>query len=199
MRKPTLPFAVTVLLPAIAAPVLMAGHAPANEFAPQLEALVESQIVPVLSDEALLAALRAQNERNAGLSQAEIEAMDQDWRAQVGASSQPLIDPVLTGPAADRLRAIREQSGGVFTEVFVMDRVGLNVAASDVTSDYWQGDEAKWQATYAAGAMDPHFGEVELDDSTQSYQSQVSITVVDPETGDPIGAATFGVNVEMLQ
>ncbi|MEL7139274.1 MAG: hypothetical protein AAFP67_09510, partial [Pseudomonadota bacterium] len=148
---------------------------------------------------ALLAALRAQNERTNGLSQSEIEAMDQDWRAQVGAASQPLIDPVLSGPAADRLRAIREESDGVFTEVFVMDSVGLNVAASDVTSDYWQGDEAKWQATYAANASTPHFGEVELDDSTQTFQSQVSVTVRDPETGAAIGAATFGVNVELLQ
>ncbi|MEL6766557.1 MAG: hypothetical protein AAFP17_05205 [Pseudomonadota bacterium] len=199
MRKPSRLVAAAALLPVLAAPGLHTGSASANEFAPQLEALVASDIAPVLSDAALLEALRAQNARNAGLSQAEIEAMDKDWRAQVGAASQPLIEPVLSGPAAERLRAIREASGGIFTEVFVMDAVGLNVAASDVTSDYWQGDEAKWQATYAAGATDPHFGEVELDDSTQSFQSQVSVTVIDPETGDPIGAATFGVNVELLQ
>ncbi|MEM8760682.1 MAG: hypothetical protein AAGE83_10255 [Pseudomonadota bacterium] len=186
-------------LSVLVAPALVATPAAGNEFVPQLEALVDSQIQPILSDAALLAALRAQNERTNGLSQSEIEAMDQDWRAQVGAASQPLIDPVLSGPAADRLRAIREESDGVFTEVFVMDSVGLNVAASDVTSDYWQGDEAKWQATYAANASAPHFGEVELDDSTQTFQSQVSVTVRDPETGAAIGAATFGVNVELLQ
>jgi hypothetical protein len=39
----------------------------------------------------------------------------------------------------------------MITEMFVMDAKGLNVGQSDVTSDYWQGDEAKWQKTYGAG------------------------------------------------
>ncbi|MEM7499071.1 MAG: hypothetical protein AAF371_13900 [Pseudomonadota bacterium] len=176
-----------------------AGAAAANEFAPQLEALVQSQIEPILEDAALIAALREQNARTGGLSQAEIEAMDQDWRSQVGADNRPLIDSVLSAPASERLRAMRESSGGLFTEVFLMDGVGLNAAASDVTSDYWQGDEAKWQETYAANAETPYFGDVELDDSTQVFQSQVSVTIRDPETGDAIGAATFGVNLELLQ
>ncbi len=37
------------------------------------------------------------------------------------------------------------------TEVFVMDARGLNVAASDVTSDYWQGDEEKFSETFPKG------------------------------------------------
>jgi hypothetical protein len=79
-----------------------------------------------------------------------------------------------------------------------MDDKGMNVALSDVTSDYWQGDEAKWQQTYLVGPDAVHIGDVELDESTQTYQSQVSITVVDPDTKAPIGALTFGVNVEAL-
>ena len=86
----------------------------------------------------------------------------------------------------------------MFTEIFAMDDKGLNVAQSDVTSDYWQGDEDKWQQTYLVGAGAVHISEVELDDSTQTYQSQVSVTVVDPETNAPIGAITFGINVDAL-
>jgi hypothetical protein len=77
-----------------------------------------------------------------------------------------------------------------------MDASGLTVAMSDPTSDYWQGDEAKWRETYPAGAGAVHVSEVDLDQSTQTYQSQVSLTVVD--AGEPVGAVTFGVNVEML-
>jgi hypothetical protein len=79
-----------------------------------------------------------------------------------------------------------------------MDQHGLNVAASAMTSDMWQGDEAKFTETYSMGAGAVHFSEVELDESTQRYQAQISVTIVDPATGEPIGAMTVGVDAEAL-
>lgn len=170
----------------------------ANEFQPALEALAAEQIKAVVSDPQLVAAIQAQNEKNAGMDEGAIVALDQLWRAEVGSSSTPTIDPVLNGTVADMLRAVRDDSSGLFTEIFVMDSVGLNVAASDTTSDFWQGDEAKWQQTFRSGAGAVHISEVELDESTQTYQAQVSVAVSGPD-GNPVGAATFGVNVEYLQ
>ena len=40
--------------------------------------------------------------------------------------------------------------------------------------------------------------EVEFDDSTQFYQSQASLPIYDPATGQMIGAITFGINVQRL-
>jgi phosphopantothenoylcysteine synthetase/decarboxylase len=40
--------------------------------------------------------------------------------------------------------------------------------------------------------------EVEEDESTQALQSQASVTISDPETGEPIGAITVGINLDML-
>src|SRR3546814_1455058 len=77
-----------------------------------------------------------------------------------------------------------------------MDNRGLNVGQSDVTSDYWQGDEAKWQKSYQGGADAIFVDEVEMDESTQTFQSQVSMPIVDPATGEVIGAITVGVNVD---
>ena len=108
------------------------------------------------------------------------------------------IAPVLNNPVSDALRARIEASMGAMTEVFIMDEHGLNVAASAVTSDMWQGDEAKFQDTYGKGAGSVHIGEVELDESTQRYQGQISVTIVDPDTGAPIGALTVGVDAESL-
>ena len=87
-------------------------------------------------------------------------------------------------------------SGDAITEIFVTDARGLNVAASDLTSDYWQGDEEKHSETYAQGTGGFYISEVELDDSTQRYQAQVSFTLVDPATGQAIGAVTVGVDAE---
>jgi hypothetical protein len=146
----------------------------------------------------LIDAIRAQNARNIWVDAAEIDKLDKSWRAQVGQGSAPMIAEVAATPASARLVAIRKEAGGMFTEIFVMDDKGLTVALSDATSDYWQGDEAKWQQTYLVGAGAVHISEVELDDSTQACQGQVSLTVVDPDTKAPIGAITFGVNVDAL-
>lgn len=178
--------------------VTMAAPATANEFEPALKDLAESKIIAMVNDPSIVAAIRAQNEKHAGMAEADIVALDQKWRAEVGSGSTPTIDPVLNSSVAEMLRNMRDESEGLFTEIFVMDDVGLNVAASDTTSDYWQGDEAKWQQTYAVGPGAMHISDVELDDSTQSYQAQISVSITD-ESGTPVGAATFGVNVEFLE
>ena len=63
-----------------------------------------------------------------------IDELDKSWRAEVGAGSSALVDGVLSGAAADFLREQVAGSGGMITEVFIMDRQGLNVAASAPTS-----------------------------------------------------------------
>ena len=79
-----------------------------------------------------------------------------------------------------------------------MDAQGLNVAASSVTSDYWQGDEAKHQETYGKGAGAVHFSAIEFDESSQMYQAQISISLSDPDSGAVIGAMTIGVDADSL-
>ena len=79
-----------------------------------------------------------------------------------------------------------------------MDQRGLNVAASHATSDYWQGDEAKFTQSFGLGAGAIHCGDIEFDESSQTYQGQVSVSIVDPETQAVIGAITFGLNADAL-
>lgn len=188
-----------IALAAVIATGAALPQAHANEFEPALRKFVESQVSEWIASPAIVEAIKAQNEKHAGLGQGDIDSLDQQWRAEVGASTTPLIDSVLRTPASSFLRDQLFASDGLITEIFLMDDKGLNVAASDITSDYWQGDEAKWQKTYSAGANAVHFGDVELDESTQQHQSQVSVSIIDPATGETIGAATIGVNVEYLQ
>lgn len=172
--------------------------AAADEFSSALSGYFESQIAGWVNDPALISAVAAQNAARAGLTQADIDALDTEWRAQVGAAEAPAIDPVLHNPAAEFLRARVEASGGVITEAFAMDAHGLNVAATAVTSDMWQGDEEKFTKTYAVGPGATHLGDVEFDESTQTYQGQISVTLIDPATGAAVGALTVGVNAEAL-
>ncbi|CUH80497.1 hypothetical protein [Tropicibacter naphthalenivorans] len=176
----------------------LAGIAQAAEPAEAMQQFLIDHVAGWAHAPVVVAAVQARNAETQGYDAARIDELDQMWRAEVGSANAPTIDPVLFSEASDFLRAQVNDMGGAVTEIFVMDAVGLNVASSDTTSDYWQGDEAKWQQTYSVGAGAHHFSEIEFDESSQTYQAQISYTITDPATGAPIGAITVGVNAESL-
>ncbi len=173
-----------------------AAHA--NDYLAVMQAFLEDEVRTWAQSEELTAAIQAQNAITGGYSQGQIDELDTSWRAATDTPSDALIAGVMTNAASEFLRSQVAGSYGLITEVFIMDARGLNVAASDVTSDYWQGDEAKFTETYPLGPDAEHFSDIEFDESTQSYQAQMSITITDPATGEPIGAMTIGVNADAL-
>lgn len=174
-----------------------ASLAQEGEFAAPLTELANGKLREIAQNETIVAAVSAQNAVSAGYDQAKVEQLDSQWRAEVGGASKPLIDATLATEASKWLAKVQEESAGLLTEIFVMDAKGLNVAQSTVTSDYWQGDEDKFTASFGAGAAAVHLGEIEQDESTQTFQSQVSITITDA-AGAPIGAITAGVDLSVL-
>lgn len=169
-----------------------------DDYAATVEKYIHANVVPWLNDKTVIDAIKAQNEAHAALSEADIEKLDKEWRAQVDASAKPLIDKTLNNALSKFLSEKKEASQGLITEIFIMDDKGINVGQSDVTSDYWQGDEAKWQKTFLAGPEAIFVDEVEKDESTQQLQVQVSVSIKDPETGEAIGAVTLGISVDLL-
>lgn len=159
---------------------------------------VNDSIREMINFDAAHNAVKASNAAHSSLSETEIIDLDNLWRSEIGQSSRPTIDPVLGSEVSEQLRAYVEESAGRVTEIIVMDNRGMNVAVSDVTSDFWQGDEAKYQETYPKGSDAIHVSDVELDESSQSYQAQVSFVLSDPTSGDPIGAVTIGLNAEQF-
>jgi hypothetical protein len=183
--------ATTAAFAPIAANAEEAHVAPVKEF-------ISSHVEAWLTDPVVVGAIKEQNAKTSGFSQAEVDKLDQDWRAQATAADKPFVNEVLARELSKFLMEKKEGAEGMITEMFVMDAKGLNVGQSDVTSDYWQGDEAKWQKTYSAGPGVVFVDEVEEDESTQALQSQASVTISDPESGEPIGAITVGINLDML-
>lgn len=163
-----------------------------------LKAYAEKHLAGWLTNPELIQAVKDQNERHANLTQEQVDQLDLDWRAQRKEEAKPLIADLLGRPSSEWLREKQAETARFVTEVFAMDNKGLNVAQSDATSDYWQGDEGKWQKTYGNGSGDIHISEVEFDESTGAYQSQVSMVIRDPATQEMIGAITFGINVQSL-
>ncbi len=171
--------------------------ASANEFRPEIETFMKQEIMGWLSDPAVLSAIKAQNEKHASISDGDIDTLDKTWRAEAKAGGGDLTAAVLSNDLSKLLKAKKDAAAGKIAEMFIMDNKGLNVGQSDMTSDYMQGDEAKWQKTFSQGAGVMFIDEVEFDESSKAFQSQASVTIVD-ESGKPIGAITVGVNVEKL-
>lgn len=187
MKKTVLGLLAIILAFAIVQP------ASANPYEESANALANGAIKEFVNNPVVTNAVRAQNEKHATLSEEDIIALDQKWRT----GDEAMIDGVLANDLSTYLKDVQQGGEGLYTEIFVMDNKGLNVGQSDKTSDYWQGDEAKWQKTYLVGAGSVHLSDIEEDESSQTFQMQISIPVVDGE--EVIGAVTVGVDAEMLE
>ena len=140
------------------------------------------------TDPAVVAAVKAQNAKRVPLAQ--IKALDEKWASSEDAKR------VTTGACADRLRALAA-ANPAYGETFLMDDQGAIVCASHKTSDYWQGDEAKWQRAFNNGKGAVFIDRPKFDDSAAQRLAQISVPVLDK--GVAIGAITVGVAAEKLK
>ncbi|MDJ0983440.1 MAG: hypothetical protein QNI94_17585 [Kiloniellales bacterium] len=164
---------------------------PVREFA-------DSQLKTWAAAAICIDAVKAQNQRMANITQWEIDALDIQWRLETVRSVRPLINSVMSKQLSHYLAQLKETMRGAVTEIVIMDNRGLNVAASDIDTDYWQGDEAKWQKTYLAGPGSVFVDDVELDPSTDLFQSEISMAITDPASGKVIGAIAVGIDLDRL-
>jgi hypothetical protein len=118
----------------------------------------------------IVRAVEAQNSQQLAL--AEIKRRDDEWK-NVGDEPTALIREI-TGNKVARYFERRVENNVAIDEVFLTDNQGANVAAFPPTSDYWQGDEEKWTASYNNGNGVVFIGPLEFDDSTQKTQVQIS-------------------------
>ncbi len=95
------------------------------------------------------------------------------------------------------LRGIISLNESVYNEAFLTDNQGANVAAYPVTSDYWQGDETKWIASFNNGDGKVYIGSVEFDESTDVYAIQISVPVIDKN--QTIGVLVMGIKLSHLE
>ena len=127
----------------------------------------------------------------------EVKEKDKIWIATKGLDE--FMKKLLANDCSALLKDFQKKEP-VFTEVFVMDKNGALVGATNKTSDYWQGDEDKFIKTYGVGGAGATFiGKIKFDESSGSYASQINVPVVDPDTGNVIGAITGGLDISRLK
>ena len=172
--------------------ILTCGWAGAEEASQKVKDLANSTLVKLGTDPVIVAAVKAENAKGKTLNQ--IKSMDKKWKATAGIADY--MKAIMGSDCGRHLHQI-QNTDSYYAEIFVMDNQGANVAMTDKTSDYWQGDEAKFQKSYNDGKGAVFVDEVEFDDSTQAYLCQVSVPVKDG--AEVIGAITIGIDVDKIQ
>ncbi len=182
---------------ALALAAVSAGPALADdEHEARLREIVLTKILPIVTKSIVIDSVRRQNRNFASLNLRQIVRLDKIWRDEVERAGGALINEVLANPLSKYLKQVKRDNGDLFNMLYVMDNKGLNVGQSDVTPDYWQGDEGKWRKTVLTGVAKVRIGKVKPDKYTRKLQSRVTVTIIDPATKRVIGAVTIGVNME---
>ena len=140
----------------------------------------------VAADPEIRKAVAAKNAE--GESRQTIEARDREWTRNPAA---PLRKALTASPCAARLRE-KIAADPLVVEAILMDAQGANVCVSRETSDYWQGDEDKWQKPFVEGRA-PFVDEPAFDASSATYAVQLSVPVL--EGARRIGALTLTLKI----
>lgn len=172
-----------------------------SEMAPEvIQKFVQGPAKAIVTDIAIITAVKEQNARNKTVTQTFIDAVDNDWKTEFkSAGPGKIISAITDNDVSEKLRKYKASHGDLIREMFVMDAKGLNVGAAEPTSDYWQGDEDKWKKTFLVGPDAVFTDKVKFDESSGQSQAQISVTIKDPDTQKAIGAVTFGVNVGAMK
>ena len=152
-----------------------------------MKSFAKSVLLPLCTNPVLVAETAAQNAKATPLS--EIQSIDEQW--QVAEEELPIFTEKLGNACAEEIRKIVAANPAII-EAFVMDNQGAVVGENIMTSDYWQGDEAKWQNSYKDGQGGVDIGAESFDRSANEVIQQVSLPIIDP-SGKVIGAVTFGI------
>ncbi|HYV44756.1 MAG TPA: PDC sensor domain-containing protein [Myxococcaceae bacterium] len=142
--------------------------------------------------QAVVSAVVAQDQRKQ--SMATIQKIDKEWIASRGVTD--FIRKHIENPCAHALREIAARNPAV-VEAFAMDDQGALVCTIAKTTDYWQGDEAKWQRSFAGGRGAEFVDGVQYDESSQAYCVQISVPV--RQGGQVVGALTVGFDLDRMR
>ena len=140
----------------------------------------------------LVEAVQRQNAEH--ISMAEVRKRDAEWKASD--HRQGFKQHQLNNNAGELLQKYVARNDA-FNEAFLTDNQGANVAVYPPTSDYWQGDEEKWAASFNGGTGRTFVGPAEFDDRSNTYAVQVSAPVLDADR--TVGVLVVGVTLDYFE
>lgn len=131
----------------------------------------------------IIEGVTAQNAKNATLDT--IKAIDREW---IAGGRKSFAESLQQNAVGIFLKEKVLSNKALYTEAFLCDARGAIVGEYPQTSDYWQGDEAKFSKSISGQV---YRGPLLLDESTQSFSIQISVPVMDH--GSAIGVLVVGL------
>jgi hypothetical protein len=162
---------------------------------PLIDRLINTELSDIVKNDLVIACVKSSN-KMPPKSLEEMVQLEKQWRSSE--PDNPLIKKVLNNPCSDYLRKVQKTDKRLYLELFIMDKQGSIIAGSNKTSDYWQGDEAKFVEAFADGKGSIFIDKLDFDVSTNSFQVQISLPVIDPATKEAIGTMTVGIKTKAL-
>ncbi len=169
--------------------VAVAGIAFAEKAPQKVVDLANKTLAKLGTDKVVVEEVNKANAK--GQTMAQIKEMDDKWKADAKQGVAPYMKALMENKCAKQLMSLMKGKAYI-TEIFVTDNQGANVCQTAKTSDYWQGDEAKFTEVFNKKIL---VADVEVDDGKNI--SQVSVPVVDK--GKHIGTMTIGVDVDKVK
>ena len=162
----------------------------------RLARLAEQSMRAWTRAEVLIDTLKRINDERASYDHTHIRALDAQWRAHSDSGEHKLIRNVQRSELSGFLRRQQRQADGLFREIMVTGRHGLNAGMSRITTDYWQGDETKFRQTFNQPDSAPVIENIRYDKSTRRFLVHVSLPVRDPDTDELLGVVTAGIDIQ---
>jgi len=121
---------------------------------------------------------------------------DQEWitLAREGAASA-IATEILGNELSKYLRTFQASIGEQVAEAFVFDTHGQIIGMSRLTSDFDQSDEAQFQMIDSLNREKALITDIWYDASTRAFLSQITVPIIDPDSGQTLAALTVGLNV----
>jgi GAF domain-containing protein/HAMP domain-containing protein len=151
-----------------------------NEIATQI-----SMLKALRSNDVIIGEVKNANASYTGDQNAiknKIIQLDREWLAAEAGSEtgSALLQAVQSSRTASELKLFR-QFYADHVEVFVTDQYGALVGATNRTSDYYQADEAWWQAAYDNNHGAVYIGTPSYDESAHLYVIILAVPILDQD------------------
>jgi len=117
-----------------------------------------------------------------------IKEQDKKWLSAAKDEITPFMQEIISNDLSEELRNVIEKKKfymeqydhRIFSEVFITNKYGANIAQTTKTTDYYQADEIWWEKAAAEGF---YIGDLTYDKSANAYALDVAVRIDCPQDG----------------
>ncbi|MEI7849975.1 MAG: methyl-accepting chemotaxis protein, partial [Chloroflexota bacterium] len=144
----------------------------------------------------IIEAVKKSNIDRTGWTAEEIAKLDKAWiasDASISSTQKEIASNELSQFLSEFVKYNPEE-----VEVFVTDVKGLNIAMTNQTSDFLQGDEGWWKSAYSDGSGQTFIDSVEYDESSKAFAMNIGVPIRDTQAGKVIGILRGTLDISVM-